>query len=772
MYWKIVRNDMANSKLITGMTTLFVAAAALLVTLSAVLIVHLTSAIDTLMKQAETSHFLQMHAGEIDQVRLTEFAEQNEYVNEFQMNEFLNVEGSKINIAGTTLAHSVQDNGFSTQSEQFDYLLDLDGNVIEVSNGDIYVPVSYWKDGIADLGDSVMVHDQTFTIAGFLRDSQMNSMLASSKRFLVSEQDYAAIQGAGTVEYLIEFRLKNLADLKSFEEAYMGAGLEANGPTITYQLFQMLNAISDGLMIAVILLISILVVAIAFMCIRFTLLTKMEEDTREIGVMKAIGLRVGDIQKMYLAKYGVIAVIGCLLGFACSFLLRDMLLENIRLFMGETDNGSQIWLFTGFGLLLVFMVIMGYVQSVLKQFRKLSATQAIRFGTTQGKVQHAKFLNLSSNKRLPINLFLGMKDVLARKSLYATMLAVLLLATFIIIVPQNLHNTIAAKSFITYMGIGNSDIRIDIPQGKQNAQQVAAVIDTLEHDTAIKNYTVLTTKKFTTIAEDGTAQNLKIELGNHTIFPLEYAHGKAPVAPHEVALSVLNAEELQKKVGDRIAVVINDEEKKLRVSGIYSDITNGGKTAKAAFSDHSTESMWSVIYSTMADPSLVTDKRAEYAKTFSFAKVSGIDDYINQTFGTTIHAIEKAARAALVIALLLCVLVTLLFMNMLITKDQAPIAIMKALGFTNVDITIQYAARSVFVLLLAITMGTLLANTLGEFLTSTVIASFGAASFDFMINPLAAYVFCPLALTSVVLLATLFGTSRAGQVKIIEHIKE
>ena len=86
MYWKIVRNDMANSKLITGMTTLFVAVAALLVTLSAVLIVHLTSAIDTLMKQAETSHFLQMHAGEIDQVRLTEFAEQNKYVDKFQIN--------------------------------------------------------------------------------------------------------------------------------------------------------------------------------------------------------------------------------------------------------------------------------------------------------------------------------------------------------------------------------------------------------------------------------------------------------------------------------------------------------------------------------------------------------------------------------------------------------------------------------------------------------------------------------------------------------------
>lgn len=772
MYWKFVRNDVAKSKLIAGITILFVAAAAMLVTLSAMLIVHLTSAMETMMEQAETSHFLQMHAGKIDQARLTEFAERDERVDEFQVNEFLNVDGAKIHIAGTTLAHSVQDNGFSTQSEKFDYLLDLDGHVIEVANGDIYVPIGYWKDGTAKLGDTVIVQDKHLTIAGFLRDSQMNAMLASSKRFLVSEQDYAAIQGAGTVEYLIEFRLNDLAELKDFEEAYTRAGLEANGPSITLPLFKMLNALSDGLMIAVILLISLLVVFIAFMCIRFTLLTKMEEDYREIGVMKAIGIRVADIQKMYFAKYAVITVIGCMLGFASSFLLRNRLLENIRLFMGETGNTSLIWLFTFIGLLLVFIVIMGYVQSVLKQFRKLSATQALRFGTTQGKTQHTKWLNLSSNKRLPINLFLGVKDVLSRKRLYATMLAVLLLATFIIIVPHNLHNTIAAKSFMTYMGIGNSDIRIDVPQSKQTAQQVAAVIKTLEQDKAIEHYSVLTTKKFATMADDGSEASLKIELGDHTIFPVEYAHGRAPIAHNEIALSVLNAEELHKKVGDAMSLIIHGEVKDLIVSGIYSDITNGGKTAKAAFFDHSTESMWSVIYGTMSKPSQVEEKRKEYAETFSFAKVSGIDDYINQTFSTTIHAIEKASRAALAIALLLCLLVTLLFMNMLMAKDQTSIAIMKALGFTNRDIATQYAARAVFVLLLAITMGTFLANTLGELVTSTVIASFGAASFKFTIQPLAAYVFCPLALTSVVLLATLIGTSRAGHVKMMDHIKE
>ena len=76
-----------------------------------------------------------------------------------------------------------------------------------------------------------------------------------------------------------------------------------------------MNAISDGMMIAVILLVSALVVAIAFMSIRFTLLAKIEDDYCEIGVMKAIGLRLSDIKKIYLAKYISVAAAGSILGF-------------------------------------------------------------------------------------------------------------------------------------------------------------------------------------------------------------------------------------------------------------------------------------------------------------------------------------------------------------------------------------------------------------------------------------------------------------------------
>jgi len=340
MYYRIIRNDILRNKAITLTTMVFVAAAAMLVSLAAILIINLSGAIDTLMTRAKTPHFMQMHSGPMDIGQLAAFAAQNGDVAEFQVLEFINVDGARIVFEKSSLADSVQDNGFSVQSEKFDYLLDLDGNMIRVSDGEIYVPICYMQDGSTKVGDTVEVFGREFIVGGFLRDSLMNSLLASSKRFLVSRNDFMGIGELGNVEYLIEFRLKDISALGAFENAYTSAGLDANGPTLTYPLFKTMNAISDGLMIAVILLVSVLVVMIAFMCIRFTLLAKIEEDYREIGVMKAIGLRVSDIKKIYLAKYAAIAAVGSLLGYTLSFVFRDMLLENIRLYMGESENAS------------------------------------------------------------------------------------------------------------------------------------------------------------------------------------------------------------------------------------------------------------------------------------------------------------------------------------------------------------------------------------------------------------------------------------------------
>jgi putative ABC transport system permease protein len=69
-------------------------------------------------------------------------------------------------------------------------------------------------------------------------------------------------------------------------------------------------------------------------------------------------------------------------------------------------------------------------------------------------------------------------------------------------------------------------------------------------------------------------------------------------------------------------------------------------------------------------------------------------------------------------------------------------------------------------------IGTVLANTLGEYVGVALMSSFGVSTFHFEINPLFAYVFSPLLLAACVYVATLLGTADIRRVKIFEHIKE
>ncbi|MCA9987384.1 MAG: hypothetical protein KDE59_23915, partial [Anaerolineales bacterium] len=132
MYYRTIRNDILRNRAITLTIMTFVAAAAMLVSLAAILVVNLSGAIDTLMTQAKTPHLMQMHSGEMDVARLANFVAQHDEIDEYQLLEFLNIDGAQIIFETGSLADSVQDNGVSVQGEKFDFLLDLDGHVIQV----------------------------------------------------------------------------------------------------------------------------------------------------------------------------------------------------------------------------------------------------------------------------------------------------------------------------------------------------------------------------------------------------------------------------------------------------------------------------------------------------------------------------------------------------------------------------------------------------------------------------------------------------------------
>ena len=129
MQARIAWNDLKGSPLLSVTTWLFMAVSGFLFALTCFLAMGLLGSVDTLMEAAQTPDFLQMHAGEINEEALLQFAQQPQ-VRDYQTLRFLNLENSSVMLGGNSLADSTQDNGVCVQSERFDCLVDLENRVI------------------------------------------------------------------------------------------------------------------------------------------------------------------------------------------------------------------------------------------------------------------------------------------------------------------------------------------------------------------------------------------------------------------------------------------------------------------------------------------------------------------------------------------------------------------------------------------------------------------------------------------------------------------
>ena len=646
MYLRMIINDFKANKLVSAATFIFMAVTAMLLGLSVFLFGSLANSIDDLMAKAGTPDFLQMHTGELYEEALSAFAQQREETKAMQVCTFLNLPNGRLSIGDKSLENNMQDNGLCCQSELFDFLVDAQSKVIHPSEGEVYVPVCYRKEYGIKPGDIMRIGTEELLVAGFLRDSQMNSMMASSKRFLVSETDYERLRPLGSEEYLIEFKLREGSDINAFATAYRDEGLPDNGPTITYSLIRMMNALSDGMMIFIILLISVVALFISILCIRYIILTQLEKDKRRIGMMKAVGISRRGIGGLYFAKYLVLSAGGCLAGAILAAVAGKHLGTHMRELYGDAGNMGAIY-----------------------------AAMVLGAAAAEGVILLAVYLNIRRTDKLSAVEALCGADSRAKKNLWLPASIITAAAMFMILVPWNIRSTLNAPEFVTYMGIGESRIRIDIRPTESGQNIAAEIAEEIRRDSRVSGSVLMQTGSYKTVLPDGSSYDLMIENGDHSKFPVRYTVGRYPRSSGEIALSVLNAEEMGLKIGDEIIVRKetgdgeahaawkeneggkapadrkeagggNAADTTCVVCGIYSDITNGGKTAKSCLKDPDdrTPVMWSIIYLSLeekgsagederAAAEWVSEYRAKYSAAGEGVKVTLISDYLKGTYG-------------------------------------------------------------------------------------------------------------------------------------------
>ena len=379
MLRKLIGNDLRNHVFLSVVTTLFMAICAMLLALTIMLFLNLSGAIDSLMEQAQTPDFLQMHAGEIDREALERFVEGRQDVEQWQVCGFLNLENGIIRLGEKTLEDSTQDNGLCVQGSGFDYLLDMENRLPDVRDGQIYAPVCYRAEYGVREGDAVWIGTREFVVAGFIRDSQMNSMMARP----------------------------------------------------------------------------------------------LNRQMREL--------------------------------------------------YGTADAGAWIAVGTVLGALFIEGLLLLAISRLLKRMRRITALAALREGMV-----HAG----QGGKRrcLPIT-------------------PVVAAGAFLMVVPGKLYSTISAPQFVTYMGIGDGEVRLDVRQTENITGMTERLKELLDDDSRVEKSTVLVTKSFRLLEEDGGSSNLTVELGDHSVFPVTYSRGAAPRGDRELALSAHQGRALSREAG-------------------------------------------------------------------------------------------------------------------------------------------------------------------------------------------------------------------------------
>lgn len=746
MIKKLIFNDVKNNRLMSAASVFFMTASAMLLALAVMLFADLMGAVGKSAERANIPDLMQMHTGSIDETQIKEFAESRSEVRDLQICRFLNLNNSEIILGDRSLADSTQDNGLSIQGERFDYLLGMNNELPDVREGQVYVPVCYRKMYDLSVGDIMKIGSSELVIAGFIRDAQMNSMLASSKRFLVNAADYDKMRDEGEEEYLIEFVLNSGSDINKFSTAYASAGLPSNGPAVTKSLISMMNALSDGIMILIIFLVSIAVILISILCIRFILLLQTERDRTEICTLKALGIDRSDIKRIYFSKYLMFSVCGAAIGLAAAFLLRLPLGGEIRELYGTGDNGLISCLLSISAAAAAEAVILLAVWKILKKTDNMPPVEAM--------------ITAHNNERS------------GRHGQYMLIGFVTAICTFIMLVPQNLYTTMSAPDFVSYMGIGNGEIRMDIRMTENIGKATERIASELEKDKNVLKYSVLCTKMITAELSDRTTVNLSVETGDHTVFPVIYSKGRYPEKKNEIALSSINSDELGLDVGSELYLTVDGKKTKYTVCGIYSDITNGGKTAKACGTADGDSIIWSVIYVSLADGAN-KDSWTEHYRSLD-ADVTDIADYIGKTYGQTLDMVSSAAKVSAVTGAAVTAVVVMLFMRLIAEKKRSEISLQKALGFKARDIKSSYFAKGIIPAAAGIAVGVLSANILGEMLCGAALNLLGADSFRFVIDGGRVYFMLPMMLLITSAAAVLTGIYPIKNVKAYEccHGKE
>lgn len=711
MYRKLLLNDLKRNVFKNSIIVMFMSISATLSILVCLILCQLFIGINTLYKTSKPPHFLQMHKGDINTEDLEEFNASFEGLQAWQLVKMVNVYGDELQVqkeSGSVfgLGDNRIDISFVKQNPDYDILLSSSMEKLELNKGEIGVPRILLPSYDIEINDKIILKtgqgEKVFIVKDYVYDAQMNSSMVSSTRFLLNNEDFEELYAnANETEYIIEAYFDKTSMASAYRNAYYSSklNLPRDGQAVTYTMIFLISALSDMSMAMVYLIAGILLLVISLICLRFVILAEFEDSMSEIGNLKAIGIPDYKIEKIYSDKVLCLAFLSNALGLLGAFGLFPLTKAHMENTFGK-QGLSVLSIFAAIGVsVITSLCILLFTKKSIGLIRKAGVVDLLVTG--KGMLKEKKKRSYKSLKALNLNLLVAVREI--RQS-YGIIAILMFCISVFTLIPFRLAHTMEDKRFITYMGSSLNDIFIELEEGKGLEARRDKVLELIKEDKDISH--VKESKRVAVKArkEGSNLTALYVDIGDEAGEGLNYLKGNMPLSDSDIVISAMMADELEKNIGDKLTLEYQNIKKEFNVSGIYQDITSGGKTAKSRYKFEGLEAKKYTFYIDLkegVDKEAITQTYRQKLGTSYSTESTGT--FIKQTFGTLTKQIKSAALYVFGVGILILMLIVSMFLNLRFKRNVTSLALKRLTGISLKSIYLQ----EIYPLLFAGGLGTL-----------------------------------------------------------------
>ena len=485
---------------------------------------------------------------------------------------------------------------------------------------------------------------------------------------------------------------------------------------------------------------SVIIMAICFIMIIFTINNNIERDIRNIGALRAVGYTVAQIRTAFCAEFLMIGSIGTVIGIALAYLAFPIMDENVVRQISGMVWEKRFYPEYTFGIIAAFLLVIGVMVFLSTgKIRKLQPVTALRFGL-QANSFKKNHLPLSETKG-NLNILLALKSSLQAAAQNMIIFGIITAVAFVTIFSGILfYNTkIDMNNFQRILQGDSPDAYVFLD--KMSQEEVQEVVNEIAAMEGV-------TEAYCLGSIDGTA----LANGNESTLLYtdnpEYVYcgvyeGEMVKEDNEAVLGSITAEKAGVTVGDEVEIKVGDKSERFLVTGLQQAVYGLGERiyiTDGAAKKLGVDVNYDYIRVRVEDQSVEgVDRFLEDVKQKLGSRCTDTENHFKTSRSSDnvpVYAVSLVVMVIVVFNIIVILVVIRLLMKSIFVKKEKEFGIKKAVGFTSSQLRLQLALSLIPTCLTASIVGAVLGHILMNPLFALIFRSFGVMKADLIMKPI------------------------------------